>query len=587
MSKRIVVDPITRIEGHLRIEVIVDDNNVITDAFSSSTLWRGLETIIKGRDPRDAGFIAGRICGVCTYSHYKAGITAVENALGIEIPYNAKLVRTLMNLALFFHDHIVHFYTLHGLDWCDIISALSADPAKAAKLAFEYTDSPISAGEDELRMVQKRVKDFAAKGSLGPFANGYWGHKTYHLSPEQNLIVLSHYLKLLEIQREAAKMMAIFGAKQPHPQSLTVGGVTSIMDILDPSRLAEYKAKYEMVADFINRAYYPDLVMAGMAYSTEASVLAGCNLKNFLSFQEMQVGHNEYLLDSGYVLDGDLSKVHDVNLDLIAEEVTNSWYKYEGKHSNGEPIKPTDALHPYDGQTTPDYTGFKDGESIGLSGKNERTKLLQTDSKYSWIKSPRYDGKPMEVGPLAAVIVGYAKGKNEALHNAVDAFLKRTGLSTSHLFSTLGRTAARGLEAKVLADEGLKAFDELVRNLKVDTTTCAPYIIDNSKSYKGCYIGNVPRGMLSHWVRIEEGKVANYQAVVPSTWNAGPRDSKGQKGPYEMSLIGTKIADLTQPLEIIRHIHSFDPCIACAVHVMDTKGNDLGEYKVEPAFARF
>lgn len=586
MSKRIVVDPITRIEGHLRIEVVVDDNNVITDAFSSSTLWRGLETIIKGRDPRDAGFIAGRICGVCTYSHYRAGIVAVEDALGIEIPYNAKLVRTLMNLALFFHDHIVHFYTLHGLDWCDIISALSADPAKAAKLAFEYTDNPIVAGEDILRAVQNRVKTFASQGSLGPFNNGYWGHKTYHFSPEQNLIVLSHYLKLLEVQREAAKMMAIFGAKQPHPQSLTVGGITSVMDLLDPTRLAEYKAKYEMVVDFINRAYYADLTMAALEYSTEPSVLAGCNLKNFLSFQEMQVDYNTYLLSSGYVLDGDISKAYDVDLNKIAEEVTHSWYKYEGKHADGSAIKPTDLLHPYDGQTTPDYVGMQEGESIGLSGKNEKTKLLKTDSKYSWIKSPRYDGMPMEVGPLASIVVGLAR-KNEAIEQAAEALLKRTGLKVEHLFSTLGRTAARGLEAKVLGANGLRAFDELVRNLKVDQTTCAPYIIDNKKEYKGCYIGNVPRGMLSHWVRISDGKVSNYQAVVPSTWNAGPRDSKGQKGPYETSLIGTKLADVTKPLEIIRHIHSFDPCIACAVHVMDTRGNNLGEYKVDPAFARF
>ena len=581
MSRRVVVDPITRIEGHLRVEVVVDDNNLITDAFTSSTLWRGLETIIKGRDPRDAGFIAGRICGVCTYSHYKAGVTAVEKALGLEIPYNAKLVRTLMNLALFFHDHIVHFYTLHGLDWCDIVSALAANPAKAAKVAFEYTDSPLCAGEDELSMVQKRVKDFASKGSLGPFANGYWGHKTYQFSPEQNLIVLSHYLKLLEIQREAAKMMAIFGAKQPHPQSLTVGGVTSIMDILDPTRLAEYKFKFDTVADFVERAYYPDLIMAGLSYSKEHSVLAGCNLKNFLSFQEMQVGHNEYLLDSGFVMDGDLSKVGDVNLDLIAEEVTHSWYKYEG-----EGISPTQALHPYDGQTTPDYVPMKDGVSIGPDGKEQKTKLLQTDSKYSWIKSPRYDGKPMEVGPLASIVVGLARGNPYIQETATD-FLKRTGLSTSHLFSTLGRTAARALEARVLAKEGLRAFDELVKNLKVDTTTCTPYVIDNNKEYKGYYIGNVPRGMLSHWVRIKDGLVSNYQAVVPSTWNAGPMDSKGQKGPYEMSLIGTKMADVTQPLEIIRHIHSFDPCIACAVHVMDTRGNKLGEYKVEPSFARF
>lgn len=578
MSKRIIVDPITRIEGHLRIEVIVDENNVITDAFSSSTLWRGLEKIIVGRDPRDAGFIAQRICGVCTYSHYKAGIMAVENALGITPPLNAQMVRSLMNISLFLHDHIVHFYTLHGLDWCDITSALKADPAKAAKEAYNYTDIPLAAGESDLKAVQKRVGDFVQQGALGPFQNAYWGHKTYRFSPEQNLIVLSHYLKLLEVQREVAKMMAIFGAKQPHPQSLTVGGVTSVMDILDPSRLGEWKSKFDMVADFVKRAYWADLVMAGKVYASEPSVAAtGCGVKNFLSHAEMQIGENEYLYSTGIVKNGDLSKLYDLDENLIAEEVTNSWYKYE----NTDKV----ALHPYDGQTTPEYTGFQDGTSIGPDGKEIKTKNLNHSGKYSWIKSPRYDGEPMEVGPLATVVVGLA-AKNPYITPIAQEFLKQTGLPVGALFTTLGRTAARCIEARVLCEHGLKAFDTLVENLKVDTRTCAPYSIDESKDYKGRYIGNVPRGMLSHWVRIKGGKVENYQAVVPSTWNAGPRDSQGKKGPYEMSLIGTKVADITQPLEIIRHIHSFDPCIACAVHITDTKGNEISQYKVEPSFAR-
>ena len=578
MSKRIIVDPITRIEGHLRIEVIVDENNVITDAFSSSTLWRGLEKIIVGRDPRDAGFIAQRICGVCTYSHYKAGIMAVENALGITPPLNAQMVRSLMNISLFLHDHIVHFYTLHGLDWCDITSALKADPAKAAKEAYNYTDIPLAAGESDLKAVQKRVGDFVQQGALGPFQNAYWGHKTYRFSPEQNLIVLSHYLKLLEVQREVAKMMAIFGAKQPHPQSLTVGGVTSVMDILDPSRLGEWKSKFDMVADFVKRAYWADLVMAGKVYASEPSVAAtGCGVKNFLSHAEMQIGENEYLYSTGIVKNGDLSKLYDLDENLIAEEVTNSWYKYE----NTDEV----ALHPYDGQTTPEYTGFQDGTSIGPDGKEIKTKNLNHSGKYSWIKSPRYDGEPMEVGPLATVVVGLA-AKNPYITPIAQEFLKQTGLPVGALFTTLGRTAARCIEARVLCEHGLKAFDTLVENLKVDKRTCAPYSIDENEDYKGRYIGNVPRGMLSHWVRIKGGKVENYQAVVPSTWNAGPRDSQGKKGPYEMSLIGTKVADITQPLEIIRHIHSFDPCIACAVHITDTKGNEISQYKVEPSFAR-
>ncbi|PAF41763.1 nickel-dependent hydrogenase large subunit [Helicobacter sp. 11S02596-1] len=577
MTKRIVVDPITRIEGHLRIEVIVDENNVIQDAFSSSTLFRGLETIIKNRDPRDAGFIAQRICGVCTYSHYKAGITAVENALGITPPLNALLVRSLMNIALFLHDHVVHFYTLHGLDWCDITSALKADPAKAAKIAFDYTDYPISAGEDELKAVQKRVSDFVKQGALGPFNNGYWGHKTYHFSPEQNLIVLSHYLKLLEIQREAAKMTAIFGAKQPHPQSLTVGGVTSVMDILDPSRLAEWKFKFEKVKDFVDRAYYPDLVMAGKVFKNEQSVTKGCGLTNFIAYEEILLAKDKNLLSTGIVLNGDLSKLHPIDENLIKEEVTHSWYEYD----NTKEIQ----LQPYDGQTNPKYTGFKDGQSFGPEGKLIDTKLLDLKGKYSWIKSPRYNEMPMEVGPLASVVVGLA-AKNPYITEVATKFLKDTGLPLEAIFSTLGRTAARGIEAKVIVDNGLKTLDSLIENLKSDKQTCAPYVIDKDKEYKGRYIGQVPRGMLSHWVRIKNGVVENYQAVVPSTWNAGPRDAKGQKGPYEMSLIGTQIADITKPLEIIRTIHSFDPCIACSVHMMDVKGNEIGEYKVDPAFAR-
>lgn len=574
MTKRIIVDPITRIEGHLRIEVIVDENNVIQDAYSTSTLWRGLETIVKNRDPRDAGFIVQRICGVCTYSHYKAGIMAVENALGITPPLNAILTRTLMNISLFLHDHPVHFYTLHGLDWCDITSALNADCAQAAKLAFKYTPNPLNTGENELKAVQDRVKNFVKQGALGPFANAYWGHKTYHFSPEQNLIVLSHYLKLLEVQRNVAQMMAIFGAKNPHPQSLTVGGVTSVMDILDPSRLGDWLIKYQDICEFVNRAYWADIIMAAEVYRNEDSVLKGCGVKNFISYQEMQIGADEFLLSSGIVKDGDLSKVYPIDEDKITEEATHSWYV------DNEP------LHPYDGKTQPNYTGFKDAQTIGADGKLVDSKVVDENGKYSWIKSPRYDGEPMEVGPLASVLVGYASG-NPYIKPVVDELLSVTGLPAEALFSTLGRTAARAIECKVIADNGIKAFNALVANIASgDKATCAPYVIDKKKEYKGRYIGNVPRGMLSHWTRIKNGVIENYQAVVPSTWNAGPRDSKGNRGPYEMSLIGTKVKDITQPLEIVRHIHSFDPCIACAVHVMDTQGNELSKYKVEPSFAK-
>ena len=570
MSKRVVVDPITRIEGHLRIEVVVDDNNVVQEAYSGSTLWRGIETILRGRDPRDAGFMTQRICGVCTFSHYKAGIVAVENALGITPPLNALLTRTLMSNALFLHDHIVHFYHLHALDWVDIVSALSANPKAASQEAFKFCDYPFACGEDQLKLVQDRVKKFVEKGNLGPFANAYYGHPTYHLTPEQNLIALSHYLECLRIQRVAAQAMAIFGGKNPHPQSLTVGGVTCVMDILNPSRLGEYMVKFQEVADFVNRAYYPDLLMAGGAYAKEPSVLGDVGVANLFTYKEFQYSANEFLFDSGIVLNGDLSKIHDIDESKITEEATHSWYK------NDAP------LHPYDGEQEPNYTGFVDGENIDGKGEVVTTKVFDTKGKYSWIKAPRYNGMPMQVGPLANIVVNFAKG-NKFVVPVVEKFLKDTGLPLEAVLSTLGRTATRMIEAKVIADNGLLAFNNLIANIKSgDTQTCAKYVIDKDKEYRGRYIGHVPRGVLSHWCRIKNGVIENWQAVVPSTWNASPKDSKGQMATYEACLVGMKIADLKQPLEIIRKIHSYDPCIACAVHVMDTKGNDISEYKINP-----
>lgn len=567
--KKIVIDPITRIEGHLRVEVVVDENNVVKEAYSGSTLWRGIETIVKNRDPRDVGFMTQRICGVCTYSHYRAGVEAVENALGINPPLNAKLTRTLINAALYMHDHCVHFYQLHGLDFVDVVSALDADVKKAAQVALKYTKTPIKCGEGDLLAVKERVAEFVKKGSLGPFANAYWGHKTYRFTPEQNLIALSHYLECLKVQRVIAQLMAIFGGKNPHPQSLSVGGVTCVMDLLDPARMAEYLEKFKEVKDFIHNAYMPDILMAAEAYKDEPSVLNDVGVANFLTANDFMIGENEYLFESGIVLNGDLSKVFDIDESKITEEATKAWYK------DDEP------LHPYDGKTEPNYTGLKDEKTLNHKCEMVDTKVFDTAGKYSWIKAPRYDSMPMQVGPLANIVVNYAKG-NKIVVDEVNAVLKATGLPITALLSTLGRTAARMIEAKIVADNALRAFDNLVNNLKTDESTYSPYVIDNAKSYKGRFMGNAPRGMLSHWVSIENGVVKNYQCVVPSTWNASSKDSKNQMGSYEACLIGLKIDDLTKPLEVIRKIHSYDPCIACAVHVMDANGVELGAYKMNP-----
>ena len=571
MSRHIVVDPITRIEGHLRIEAVIDDNDTIVDAYSSSTMFRGIETILKGRDPRDCGLLAMRICGVCTGTHYQRSIEAVEHAFDITIPKNARIVRNLIQGALYVHDHVVHFYHLHALDWVDVVSALKGDPKKAAAEARKWakaagvepwTDAP-SAFEE----VKSRLEKFVKQGRLGIFGNGYWGNRHYKLTPEQNLVGVTHYLQALDLQRDAAKMMAIFGGKNPHPQSIIVGGVTCVQDIQNPSRIALFKTLLMKFRRFIKQAYLPDVYMAGTMYADEALDGTGAGLKSYMSYGDFRLDDTgfynaELLFPSGVVLNGDLENPVDFDPEKVTEDVTHSWYKGD---------RP---LHPFDGETEPEYTGFGRKEN-GIA-------YLDTKNKYSWIKAPIFDDKRVEVGPLARMAVGVARG-DKRITEYVTKFLKNANLPTKVLFSTVGRTAARAIETELMADVMVEWVDELAANAAAgDLSTWTEFDFNRvSKNAKGYGLAEAPRGALGHWVRIENGKVANYQAVVPSTWNASPRDGKGRMGAYEASLIGTKVADVNQPLEILRTIHSFDPCIACAVHIVDTKGKELGVYKVD------
>ncbi|WP_457748130.1 nickel-dependent hydrogenase large subunit [Sulfurimonas sp.] len=586
-KKHIIVDPITRIEGHLRIEAVIDENNTIVDAYASSTMFRGIETILKGRDPRDAGLLAMRICGVCTGTHYQRSIEAVEDAFDITIPKNARLVRNLIQGALYIHDHLVHFYHLHALDFVDVVSALSADPELTSKEAVKWAGvsgtNPYIEGAGKFKEIQDRVAKFVKQGRLGIFGNGYWGNKHYKLTPEQNLIGVAHYLKALDIQREMAKMQAILGGKNPHPQSIVVGGVTCVQDIQNPARLGLFKDLLKLSNEFIKKAYLPDVYMAGTMYADEATDSkatfwelmkgkgvggTGGGLLSYMSYGDFRLDDTGFynakmLFPSGIIFDGDIKNVQDVDAQKIAEDVTHSWYK-----GTGEPE------HPYDGTTNPEYTGL-DKRPDGMA-------YLKTDGKYSWIKSPRYDGKAVEVGPLARMVIGYAKG-DERITKYVSNFLKRGNLPVSVLFSTVGRTAARAIETELMGDVMVEWIDELMANTAAgDLATWTEFDFDKvSVKTKGMGLAEAPRGSLGHWVRVENGKIANYQAVVPSTWNAGPRDKDGNLGAYEASLIGTKVADPEQPLEIIRTIHSFDPCIACAVHVVDTKGKEMGVYKID------
>jgi len=555
MSKRLVVDPITRIEGHLRIEVELDNTNTVRDAWSSITLWRGIETILKGRDPRDAGLITQRFCGVCTYVHYEASIMACEDAFGVKPPPNARLIRNLTQGIWYLGDHIMHFYHLHGLDWVDIVSALKANPNRAVELAKSVHPNPYNCSATHYKAVQDRLTRFVKSGRLGPFANAYWGNPSYKLPPEANLVIASHYLDALQVSKVAAQAQAIFGGKNPHPQHLVVGGVTCVLDALNPSRLGEFLFRAKEVKDFVERALIPDVVLAARYYKSEGLAGIGGGVRNYMCFGGFPLddGMNSFLFPRGIVKNRNLAKLLPVDETKITEESLHAWYQDDNPQ------------HPYEGTTIPKYTGYdKEGH-------------LKGEEKYSWCKAPRYDGEPHEVGPLARMIVGYA-ADDKNIKPLVEGTLKATRLPAKVLFSTLGRTAARAIETKLVGDQLEPWFNELIGNIKKgDVRTWTRCNVP--KEGQGRSMTEPPRGSLSHWIRIQDYKIANYQAVVPSTWNCSPRDRNNKRGPYEESLIGTKLAKADQPLEILRTIHSFDPCMACAVHIIEPSG-EIHKFRV-------
>jgi hydrogenase large subunit len=571
MSKRIVVDPITRIEGHLRVEADIEDGK-IKDAFSSGTMVRLLEEILKGRDPRDAWAFVGRVCGVCTSVHSLTSVRAVEDALDITIPKNAEMVRNIMFCAQYMHDHVVHFYHLHAMDWVDVVDALKADPKKTSELAQSISSWPKSS-PGYFSDIQKRIGKFVESGQLGIFANGYWGHPAYKLPSEVNLIGLAHYLEALEWQKEIVKVHAIFGGKNPHPNYL-VGGMACVIGLDDVSginaeRLAYVKQLLEQGKVFIEQVYIPDMMAIASFYKDWGAI--GGGLGNFMVYGDLgENGYHDkehYKFPSGVILDKDISKLYDVDLrkdDEVQEFIDHSWYEYE----KGDKV----GLHPWKGES-----------KIKYSGPKPPFANLDTTQKYSYLKTPRWKGHAMEVGPLARVLVGYARGR-EDYKAIVDKALTDLNVPITALFSTLGRTAARGLESVLVADWALEFYNKLIDNIKSGDTKMAEMSkFDPStwpKSAKGVGQAEAPRGALAHWINIEDQKIANYQLVVPTTWNASPRDGNGKLSAYEAALVGTPVADVNQPLEILRTIHSFDPCLACSVHLYDEKGDFINRVSV-------
>ncbi|HVN35855.1 MAG TPA: nickel-dependent hydrogenase large subunit [Casimicrobiaceae bacterium] len=582
-GKRIVVDPITRIEGHLRIEVNVDKDNVIRNAVSTGTMWRGLEVILKGRDPRDAWAFTERICGVCTGVHALASVRAVEDAIGIKIPKNANIIRNLMHATLYAQDHLVHFYHLHALDWVDVVSALKADPKRTSEIQQSISSHPNSSPA-YFRDVQNRLKKFVESGQLGIFANAYWGNPAYKLPPEVNLLATTHYLEALDFQREVVKIQTIFGGKNPHPNWL-VGGVPSPLNVDGTGAVgANNMALLNMVGDianrtatFIDEVYIPDLLAIAGYYKDWAKWGGGLSSQNLMAYGEFPEIPNDYSnnslgLPSGVIIGGDLKNVMDVDLKdpgQIQEWVTHSWYKYT-QEENG--------LHPFDGVTEPNFT-------LGPKTKGTRTNIQEIDesAKYSWVKSPRWKGQPVEVGPLARYVIAYARGRKD-IKEQVDGALKVLDVPVTALFSTLGRTAARGLECQWAAHRMVKYYNDLIANIKAGDLATANMDKWEPSSWpaecKGAGPCEAPRGALGHWIKIKNTRIDLYQAVVPTTWNAGPRDAKGQIGPYEAALLNTPMAKPEQPVEILRTIHSFDPCLACASHVISPEGEELVAVKI-------
>jgi len=570
MSERLVIDPITRIEGHLRIEVEIK-NGVVVDAYSSGTMVRGFEKILKGRDPRDAWAFTERACGVCTTVHALASVRCVEDALGITVPPNAELVRNLMFCAQYLQDHVVHFYHLHALDWVDVVSALSADPKATSELAASLSSWPKSS-VGYFSDLQKRLAEFVASGQLGIFAKGYWGHSAYKLPAEVNLLGVAHYLEALEWQKEIVKVHAILGGKNPHPNYL-VGGAPCAINIdeanaLNAERLAHIGRLFEQAQEFVEQVYLPDLVAVAGFYKDWAGI--GGGLENYMAYGDLPTrGYGDptgFKFPRGVILGRNLGEVLPVDggdAGQVEEFVDHSWYEYSGGGGG---------RHPWVGETKFNYTGPK-----------PPYEHLDVEGKYSWLKTPRWKGHPMEVGPLARMLVAYASGHAE-VQEEVDGALAALGVPVTALFSTLGRTAARGLETRLIARWAREFYGELLANIKNGDTRMA----DTSRwspetwpaSARGVGMSEAPRGALAHWVVIADGKIDNYQLVVPSTWNASPRDAEGKRSAYEASLLGTPIADPEQPIEVLRTIHSFDPCIACAVHLYDEAGRFLHQARV-------
>lgn len=588
-GRRVVVDPVTRIEGHMRCEVNVDENNIIRNAVSTGTMWRGLEVILKGRDPRDAWAFVERICGVCTGCHALTSCRAVEDALNIQIPPNAHLIREMMAKTLQVHDHVVHFYHLHALDWVNPVNALKADPKATSMLQQTVSPKHPLSSPGYFRDIQTRIKKFIESGQLGPFKNGYWDNPAYKLSPEADLMAVAHYLEALDLQKEFVKVHTVFGGKNPHPNYL-VGGVPCAINIdgdgasgapLNMERLNFVMARIQEMVDFNNNVYVPDVLAIASFYKNwlYGGGLGAKSVMDYGAYPVVNYDKSTDQLPGGVILNDNWDEVYPIDPrdpEQVQEFVAHSWYTYPDD---------TKGLHPWDGITEPNY-------KLGPNTKGTTTKIEEIDegAKYSWIKAPRWRGHAVEVGPLSRYTLAYAQGVDyvqEQVHKSVSMFNQLAGTeldAKTALQSTIGRTLARALESQYCSDMMVDDWNKLINNIKAgDTSTANMEKWDPStwpKEAKGVGTAAAPRGGLGHWIKIKDGKIENYQCVVPTTWNGSPRDPEGNIGAFEACLLNTPMERPEEPVEILRSLHSFDPCLACSTHVMSEDGQQLSKVKV-------
>lgn len=518
MSTTITIDPVTRIEGHLRVDAVVDDG-LVKEANCSGTLFRGFEIFLKGRDPVDAARLTQRVCGVCPTAHATASALALDEALGVadSIPDNGRIVRNLILAGNILQSHVLHFYALAALDYVDVTACADYEgPCEALK----------------------SVKNFIAHGALGPFVPRYEGD--YRLSKEANQACTAHYVQALQIRQLAHELVAIFGGKMPHNVATIPGGVTCDVTL---DKIVQYRAKLDEIRKFVENVYIPDVLAVAGAYSDYFGIGAGC--KQLLTYGgldlEAKAGdptQRQRFFQSG-VVTSDL-QLQPIDTTKISEDVKHSWFADDC------------ASAPANGSTVPDK---------------------KKEGAYSWLKSPRYDGQVAEVGPLARMGALYLAGM-PAAKTALDGAMSAAGIEPSALFSVLGRHAARALEAKLVAD----AAGEWLGELKPGEPAAAPYQIPDEG--EGMGLTDAPRGAVGHWIKVKDKKIENYQLVVPTTWNCSPKDAQGQPGPVEQALMGTPIKDTENPFEIVRIVRSFDPCLACSIHVINAKGRELGQFQI-------